>query len=307
MSGEIVVVTGGAGFIGSHLAEALRAQGRRVRVVDDFSTGRRANVPPGVELLEGDANDLAAEAVRDAAEVYHLAAIPSVPGSVERPLANHRATAQAALSVLAAAERAGVRRVVLASSSAVYGDAAALPHREDAAPRPGSPYAAAKLAAEQYAASWASRGGLQTVSLRFFNVYGPRQDPDSPYAAVIPVFARRIREGKPMPVYGDGSQTRDFIFVGDVVRALLLAGSVPGVSGRVYNVAGGAPVSVLEVGRTLAALMGKPPEFEFLPPRPGEVRHSVADVSAAHRDLGFSAAVPLDEGLRRTVGERVPE
>jgi UDP-glucose 4-epimerase len=306
MSGDIVVVTGGAGFIGSHLAEALRTQGRRVRVVDDFSTGRRASVPPGVELLEGDANDQSAEAVRDAAEVYHLAAIPSVPGSVERPLANHRATAQAALSMLAAAERAGVRRVVLASSSAVYGDAAALPLREEAAPRPGSPYAAAKLAAEQYAASWASRGGLEAVSLRFFNVYGPRQDPDSPYAAVIPVFARRIRDGKPMPVYGDGGQTRDFIFVGDVVRALLLAGSVPGVSGRVYNVACGAPVSVLEVGRTLASLMGKPPEFEFLPPRPGDVRDSVADVSAARRDLGFSAAVPLDEGLRRTVAEWVP-
>src|SRR6185503_14693118 len=232
---------------------------------------RRANLPAGAELLEGDVNDVATEAARDASIVYHLAALPSVPGSVRQPMENHRATAQSTLAILAAAERAGVRRLVFASSSAVYGDSPVLPQGEEMAPRPGSPYAASKLAGELYAASWATRGALETVSLRFFNVYGLRQDPDSPYAAVIPIFARRIREGKPMPVFGDGGQTRDFTHVSDAVRGLLLAGSVPGISGRVYNIAGGRPASVLEMGRTLAALMGKTPEFEFLPSRPGDI------------------------------------
>jgi UDP-glucose 4-epimerase len=301
MIGDTVVVTGGAGFLGSHLAEALRAQGRRVRVVDNFATGRRSNVPAGAELLEGDVNDVAAEALRGASEVYHLAALPSVPGSVQQPLENHRATAQSTLALLAAAERAGVRRLVFASSSAVYGDRPVLPKRESMAPEPASPYAAAKLSGELYAASWASRGALETVSLRFFNIYGPRQDPDSPYAAVIPIFSRRLREGKPMPVYGDGGQTRDFIHASDAVRALLLAGSVPGISGRVYNIAGGTPVSVLDMGRTLARLMGKAPDFEFLGPRPGDVRDSFADVGAARGDLRFAAALSLDEGLRQTL------
>jgi len=306
MNGDTVVVTGGAGFVGSHLAEALRAQGRRVRVVDNFVTGRRSNVPPGAELLEGDVNDVAADALRGASDVYHLAAIPSVPGSVRQPLENHRATAQSTLALLLAAERAGVRRFVFASSSAVYGDSPTLPKRESMAPQPGSPYAAAKLSGELYAASWASRGALETVSLRFFNVYGPRQDPDSPYAAVIPIFWRRLREGKPMPVYGDGGQTRDFIHVADAVRALLLAASVPGISGRVYNVAGGTPVSVLDMGRTLAGLMGRAPDVEFLPARAGDVRDSYADVSAAKGDLGFSAALSLEQGLRQTLERSGP-
>jgi UDP-glucose 4-epimerase len=306
MSGDTVVVTGGAGFLGSHLAEALRGQGRRVRVVDNFATGRRSNVPPGTELLEGDVNDVAAEAVRGAADVYHLAALPSVPGSLQQPLESHRATAQSTLALLSAAERAGLRRLVFASSSAVYGDSPLLPKRESMAPEPGSPYAAAKLSGELYAASWSSRGALETVSLRFFNIYGPRQDPDSPYAALIPIFARRLREGKPMPVHGDGRQTRDFIHAADAVRALLLAGSVPGISGRVYNIAGGRAVSVLDTGRTLAALLGKSPDFEFLPPRPGDIRDSVADVSAARNDLGFSAGLSLEDGLRQTLERTGP-
>jgi UDP-glucose 4-epimerase len=277
-----------------------------VRVVDNFATGRRSNVPTGVELLEGDVNDVAAEAVRGAGDVYHLAAIPSVPGSVKQPLENHRATAQSTLALLAAAERGGVRRLVFASSSAVYGDRPAGPKRESMAPEPASPYAAAKLSGELYAASWASRGRLETVSLRFFNIYGPRQDPDSPYAAVIPIFWRRLREGKPMPVFGDGGQTRDFTHVEDAVRALLLAGSVPGVSGRVYNIAGGTPVSVLDMGRMLARLMGKAPDFEFLPTRPGDVRDSFADVAAARLGLGFSAALSLEDGLRQTLERTAP-
>jgi UDP-glucose 4-epimerase len=300
------VVTGGAGFIGSHLAEALLGRGRRVRVVDNFATGRRANLPAGVDLVEGDVNDAAAEAFRGADAVYHLAALPSVPRSVKQPLDSHRATARGTLAALAAAEAAGVRRFVLASSSSVYGDTPTLPKHEGMPPRPQSPYAAAKLAAELYASSWAGRGGLETVSLRFFNVYGPRQDPDSPYAAVIPIFLRQLRDGRRMSVYGDGGQTRDFTFVADVVEGLLRAGSAAGVSGRVYNLAGGRPVSVLDLGRTLARLYGKPAEFEFLPPRPGDIRDSFADVAAVRRDLGFGAAVPLEEGLRRTLGWFAP-
>jgi UDP-glucose 4-epimerase len=301
MTGPWSVVTGGGGFIGSHLVEALLAEGRRVRVVDDFSTGRREYVPAGAELLEGDVNAVAPRAVEGADVVYHLAALPSVPRSVERPLECHRATAQATLALLAAAERAGTRRVVFASSSSVYGDTAVLPKREDLPPRPLSPYATAKLAGELYCRSWAAHTRLETVALRFFNVYGPRQDPDSPYAAVIPKFVRCLREGRPMPVFGDGGQTRDFTFVGDVVRGLVLAGSVPGISGRVYNLAGGRPVSLLELARTLASLAGVRPELQLLPPRPGDIRDSWADPAAALRDFGFEAPTALPDGLRRTL------
>ena len=302
MTEALDVVTGGAGFIGSHLAEMLLGRGRRVRVVDNFATGRRALLPQGIDLVEGDVNDVAGDAFRGAEVVYHLAALPSVPRSVKQPLESHHATARGTLAALAAAERAGVKRLVFASSSSVYGDTPTLPKHEGMPPRPLSPYAAAKLAGEYYASSWAERGPLETVSLRFFNVYGPRQDPDSPYAAVIPIYLRLLREGKPMKVYGDGGQTRDFTFVADVVDGLIRAGSAPGVSGRVYNLAGGRPVSVLDMGKELARLSGKPADFEFLPPRPGDIRDSFADVEAARRDLGFTASVPLEEGLRRTFG-----
>lgn len=301
MTEDLAVVTGAGGFIGSHLAGRLVSRGFRVRGVDNFATGKRQQIPPGVEILEGDVNDVAASAVKGAAVVYHLAALPSVPRSVQRPLESHRATAQGTLAVLRAAEAAGVRRVVFASSSSVYGDTPTLPKHEGMSPRPRSPYAVAKLAGEMYAASWSGRGGLETVSLRFFNVYGPRQDPDSPYAAVIPIFLRSLREGRPLPVYGDGGQTRDFTFVEDVVEGVLRAGSAQGVSGRVYNLAGGRPVSVLEMGRILAGLMGREAVFEFLPPRTGDIRDSYADVECARRDLAYQAGTPLDEGLRRTV------
>jgi len=306
MTETLDVVTGGAGFIGSHLAETLLNRGRRIRVVDNLATGRRAILPGGVELIEGDVNEVAGDAFRGAATVYHLAALPSVPRSVKQPLESHHATARGTLSALDAAERAGVKRFVFASSSSVYGDTPTLPKHERMPPQPLSPYAAAKLAGEYYAASWAERGALETVSLRFFNVYGPRQDPDSPYAAVIPIFLRKLREGKRMTVFGDGSQTRDFTFVADVVEGLIRAGSVPGVSGRVYNLAGGRPVSVLDMGKTLARLCGKAADFEFLPSRPGDIRDSFADVDAARRDLGFMASIPLEEGLRRTLGGGAP-
>ena len=297
----ISVVTGGAGFIGSHLVDALLFDGCRVRIVDNFSTGRRALGVSGTEVLEGDVNDVADEAVRGADVVYHLAALPSVPRSVEKPVESHRATAEGTLAILVAAEKAGVRRVVYASSSSVYGDTHALPKREDMPPRPLSPYAAAKLSGELYARHWGSRTRLETVSLRFFNVYGPRQDPDSPYAAVIPIFSRCLLEGRPMPVNGDGGQTRDFTYVEDVVRGILSAGAAPGVSGRVYNLAGGRPVSVKEMAETLGRLLGVPARMEFRPPRPGDVRDSFADVGAARRDFGFEARVALEEGLRRTL------
>ncbi|MFN3483924.1 MAG: NAD-dependent epimerase/dehydratase family protein [Planctomycetota bacterium] len=300
MGTPLDVVTGGAGFIGSHLAEALLGSGRRVRVVDNFSTGRRERVPAGAELLVADVNEAAEEAVRGAEVVYHLAALPSVPRSVERPLESHRATAQGTMAVLEASARVGVRRVVFASSSSVYGDTPSLPKREDMPPRPLSPYAVAKLAGEFYARTFAALGKVETVCLRFFNVYGPGQDPDSPYAAVIPIFLRRAREGRPFPVYGDGLQTRDFTFVGDVVAGVLAAGRVPGVSGRVYNIAAGRPISVRDLARAVARLFGVPDAVEPLPSRPGDIRDSWADVSAARRDLGFAARVALEEGLRRT-------
>ncbi|HVR83203.1 MAG TPA: NAD-dependent epimerase/dehydratase family protein [Planctomycetota bacterium] len=302
MTEALDVVTGGAGFIGSHLSETLLNRGRRVRVVDNFATGRRAILPRGVELVEGDVNDVAGDAFRGAATVYHLAALPSVPRSVKQPLQSHHATARATLAALVAAEQTGVKRFVFASSSSVYGDTPTLPKHEGMPPQPLSPYAAAKLAGEFYAASWAQRGALETVSLRFFNVYGPRQDPDSPYAAVIPIFLRKLSEGKRMTVYGDGGQTRDFTYVADVVEGLIRAASAAGVSGRVYNLAGGRPVSVLDMGRSLARLSGKAAEFEFLPSRAGDIRDSFADVDAARRDLGFTATIPLEEGLRRTLG-----
>jgi UDP-glucose 4-epimerase len=298
---EIDVVTGGAGFIGSHLVRALLAEGRRVRVVDDFSSGRRENVPGGVELLEGDAEALAERAARGAAVIYHLAALVSVPRSVEAPLESHRSTAAAAVAILQAAERAGARRVVLASSSAVYGDDPELPKREDQAARPASPYAVAKLCAELYARHWAAYRALETVSLRFFNVYGPRQDPSSPYAAAIPIFLSRLRTGRPVPIHGDGRQTRDFTYVGDVVSGLLAAGRAPGVSGKVYNLASGRATSVLDLVGLLARLTGTRPELRFLPPRPGDLRESWADIGRARQDLGYAPRTSLEEGLGATL------
>ncbi len=295
------VVTGGAGFIGSHLVEALLRQGRRVRVVDDFSTGSRANIPEGVEVLEGDVIDVATAAVRNADVIYHLAAIPSVPRSVAEPLESHRSTAESTVALLQAGERAQARRLVLASSSAVYGDDPGLPKREDQKTAPLSPYALAKVVSELYAEHWANCRSLETVRLRFFNVYGPNQDPHSPYSAAIPIFARRLLEGRRIPIYGDGGQTRDFIFVGDVVRGLLAAGATPGVSGRIYNLASGEAVSVFHLVRLLARIIGGPAEIEYLPPRAGDIRHSWADVSSAHRDLGFRPETSLETGLRETV------
>jgi UDP-glucose 4-epimerase len=297
----LAVVTGGAGFIGSHLVEALLAKGQRVRVVDDFSTGQRRNLPGPVELLCGNIGDLAEGAVVGADVVYHLAAQVSVPRSVEDPLGSHRATEASTLAVLHAAERAGVRRVVVASSSAVYGDRPTMPKKEAHEPAPASPYAVAKLCSEIYARHWAEHRGLQTVCLRFFNVFGPRQDPRSPYAAAIPIFISNLQAESPVPVFGDGKQTRDFTYVDDVVQGILSAGAAVGASGKVYNIASGRGTSVLELIETLAQLMGVRAQLEMLPPRAGDIKHSRADISAAARDLKFASQTALKQGLTRTV------
>jgi UDP-glucose 4-epimerase len=298
---QLHVVTGGAGFIGSHLVEALLGQGHRVRVIDDFSTGQRRNLPDPVELLCGNINDLAEGAVHGAEVVYHLAAQVSVPRSVEDPLGSHRSTAASTLAVLAAAERAGVRRVVVASSSAVYGDRPALPKKEAQDPAPASPYAVAKLCSEMYARHWAEYRGLQTVCLRFFNVFGPRQDPRSPYAAAIPIFLSNLLADRPVPIFGDGKQTRDFTYVDDAVQGILSAGGSMGASGHVYNIAAGRGTSVLEMVETIAQLVGVRAQLEMLPPRAGDIRHSRADISAAAKDLKYVPRVNLKQGLVRTV------
>lgn len=297
----IDVVTGGAGFIGSHLAEMLLQKGRKVRVVDDLSTGHRAHVPAGAEFLEGDVTDLASRAVRGAEVVYHLAAIPSVPYSIQNPLNSHRSTVETTVAILAAAERARVRRVVFASSSAVYADTPGRPRREEDETRALSPYAVGKLCGELYARYWALRGSLETVSTRFFNVFGPRQDPRSPYAAVIPLFLERLRAGRPLEIFGDGRQTRDFTFVKDVALGLIAAGSTTRPASSCYNIASGRQTPVLELAGTIAREAGKPLHLEHLPPRPGDIRHSWADVSRARRELGFSASISLEDGLRSTL------
>lgn len=298
---ELHVVTGGAGFIGYHLVAALLARGHRVRVVDDFSTGNPKQVPESVELLTGDVVDLAEVAMRGATVVYHLAAQVSVPRSVEDPMGSHRSTETSTVAVLGEAERSGARRVVLASSSAVYGDRPAQPKREDHDPAPASPYAAAKLCSEIYARHWAQHRGLETVSLRFFNVYGPRQDPKSAYAAAIPIFLSRLTCGQAVPVFGDGLQTRDFTYVEDVVRGILAAADTRGASGQVFNIAAGQGTTVLELIETLADLLGVRARIERLPPRAGDIRHSRADISAASAGLNFTPSTSLRSGLSRTV------
>jgi UDP-glucose 4-epimerase len=303
---ETCLVTGGAGFIGSHLVEALLARGRRVRVLDNFSTGDPANlaaVRDDVEVIDGDITDRTSltAALRGVAVVFHQAALASVPRSVADPVATHEACATGTLNVLLAARDAGVRRVVYAASSSAYGNSARLPKRESDPTAPLSPYAVAKLAGEHYCAAFSEVYGLETVRLRYFNVFGPRQTPDSPYAAVIPLFLREMLAGRRPHVHGDGEQSRDFTFVEDVVRANLLAAEAPGVSGQVYNVAGGRRVSLLQLVAALNALLGTDISPAHGPPRPGDVRHSQADISRAAADLGYSPRVSIEAGLRRCV------
>ncbi len=302
----IYLVTGGAGFIGSHIVEELVRRRERVRVLDNFSTGRRENLAPfleHVELVEGDLRDLST--VRRVAEgvdyILHQAALPSVPRSIADPLASNDSNVTGTLHLLIAARDAGVKRVVYASSSSVYGDNPTLPKREDMSPAPKSPYAVSKLAGEYYCRVFAQAYGLETVCLRYFNVFGPRQDPASQYAAVIPKFITALLRDEPPTIYGDGHQSRDFTYVSNVVRANLLAATAPDVSGRVFNVACGERYTVLDLVAVLTEILGTHITPVHTAPRPGDVRHSLADITAAREALGYRVEVNFHEGLRRTV------
>ena len=301
------LVTGGAGFIGSHLVEALVARGARVRVLDDFSTGRwenLASVRGRVEVVEGDVRDrtVVMRAVEGADVVAHLAAVASVPASLEDPAMVWAVNVEGTLNTLEAAREQGVRRFVFASSAAVYGDHTDLPLEEDLPPRPLSPYAASKAAGEALCVAYHASYGVPTVALRFFNVYGPRQDPHSPYSGVISIFVDRMRRGLPPVIYGDGHQTRDFVYVADVVEAVLRAAEREEAVGEVFNIAGGRQTSVLELVKVLNHVLGTHLEPAFAPPRPGEVRHSLADVQRVRETLGWAARVGLEEGLGRLGG-----
>jgi UDP-glucose 4-epimerase len=299
------LVTGGAGFIGSHIVDALVDRGDDVVVLDDLSTGFGANVHPAATLVEGSVADEAAvvRAVDGCEVVFHQAAHKAVLRSVERPLTTDTANTHGTLTMLKVASDAGVRRFVHASSSSVYGGAAVVPTPESAPLVPRSPYAVTKLAAEHYCRVFAELYELETVALRYFNVYGPRQRPDATYAAVIPLFVDALLHGRAPEVHGDGLQSRDFTYISDVVAANLAAASAPGeiCSGHVYNIAPGSAASLLDILASLGALLGVTPEPKFVTPRAGDVRHSLADSTAAARDLGYSCSVTLDEGLARTV------
>jgi UDP-glucose 4-epimerase len=299
------LVTGGAGFIGSNIVHQLVAGGHDVRVIDDLCTGARENVPDGVELVVGDvADEIAVRAVMDGVDVvFHQAARRSVLASVEHPLQTDTANVHGTLTILECAQAAGVRRVVSASSSSVYGGATQLPTPESAPLVPRSPYAVSKLTGEQYCRVYSELHGLETVSLRYFNVYGPRQRPDSAYAAVIPLFIEALEAGVRPTVHGDGKQSRDFTFIDDAVAANLAAATAPAsaCSGKAYNVAGGNRYSLLDLLEQLGAILGVAAEPDFTAPRAGDVKHSEADISAAAADLGYRPSVDFEHGLRQTV------
>lgn len=300
-----VLVTGGAGFIGSHLVDALVGRGDAVRVLDNFFSGAREDINPGATLVEASVTD--EDAVRAAVEatevVFHQAAHRAVLRSVEDPIATDAANVHGTITVLKAALDAGVRRVVYASSSSVYGGAETLPTPETAPTLPRSPYAVSKLAGEHYCRVFAELYAIETVALRYFNVYGPRQRPDSAYAAVIPLFIDALRNGRPPEVHGDGKQSRDFSYVSDVVAANLAASVAESerCNGHAYNVAGGVSNSLLDLLDLLGRILDIEPRPGHTEPRAGDVRHTCADTLAARRDLGFECKVGFDEGLRRTV------
>ncbi len=301
----LVLVTGGAGFIGSHLVRRLLGQGMDVRVVDDLSTGQLERLHDSLDRIDFVRADLATAEldalVRGVDAVFHVAAIPSVLRSVTNPIATNSSIVTATLRLLEAARAARVRRFAYSSSSSVYGDSAISPKHEGLPPNPLSPYGVAKLAAEGYVRVFASVHAMETVSLRYFNVFGPGQDPASEYAAVIPRFIHLALRGEPLIVYGDGRQTRDFTYVDNVVDANLCAASHPLKAGAVYNIAAGQPHSVLELVNALSAILDRRLEVHHAPPRPGEIRHSHGDIRAAKQDLGWEPKVSFLAGLRRTV------
>ena len=301
-----MLVTGGAGFIGSHLAARLLDLGHDVRVLDNFATGRRSNIDAigaDVELVEGDIQsyERAHKAVRGCDIVFHQAALPSVPRSIQDPLTSNATNVIGTLNVLLAARDEGIRRVVCASSSSVYGANPELPKHEDMATLPISPYATAKLAGEGYCRSFGIGYGLETVALRYFNVFGARQDPTSQYAAVIPNFITALLDNTSVTIFGDGEQSRDFTHVDNVVQANLLAMEAPDVSGKVYNIACGQKVTLNELVTQLHELIGSNAETIYAPRRPGDVPHSLASLERARTELGYEPSVDLRAGLARTI------
>ena len=302
---SLYLVTGGAGFIGSHLSEELVGRGERVRVVDNLVTGKLANLAhlPSVEFLEGDLAeiDVARRAMEGIDYVLHQAAIPSVPRSVSDPVTSNRANIDATLNVLVAARDAGVRRVVYAGSSSAYGDTPTLPKHEGMPTNPLSPYALQKLVGEQYLAMFTKLYGLDTVTIRYFNVFGPRQDPSSPYSGVISLFISALVDGRQPTIYGDGGQTRDFTYIANVVDGVLRACHAPGIAGEKMNVATGGRISLNDLLGTLREILGVRTEAIYREGRAGDVRDSQADISRAGRLTGYVPTVDLREGLERTL------
>lgn len=300
------LVTGGAGFIGSHIAEALVKQGERVKVLDNFATGKRENIAPfldDLELVEGDLRSLEdiRKAVKGVDVVLHQGALPSVPKSVEDPVGTNESNITGTLNVLIAARDAGVRRVVYAASSSAYGESPTLPKEEAMKPEPLSPYAIQKYVGELYCRNFYELYGLETVSLRYFNVFGPRQDPASQYAAVIPRFITALAAGNPPTIYGDGEQSRDFTYVENVVRANLLAARVEGIAGEMMNFACGKRCTLNELLAEIQQIMHTRVDPVYTDPRPGDVKHSLADIRKSRLLLGYEPHIPLEEGLKRTV------
>jgi len=307
-TGERCLITGGAGFIGSSLAHTLLERGMKVRILDNFSTGRRENladIAGDIEIVEGDirSSETVHHAVADAPTIFHEAALPSVTRSVADPMTTHETNATGTLNVMIAARDTGAERVVFASSSSIYGDAERLPVDETMAPRPISPYAVSKLAGEGFLAAFHNSYGLPTVALRYFNVFGPRQDPASEYAAVVPKFVQATLQGKPSTIFGDGNQLRDFTFIGDVVRANLLAAEAEGDAlGRTFNIAGGDPHTVNELLATIREQVpGDSPEPIYKDPRVGDIRSSHASIDAAKAALSYAPEVSFAEGVAATI------
>lgn len=304
------LVTGGGGFIGSHLVEALLREGQQVRVLDDFSTGKQGNLAHlgetprrQLEVVEGSITDrgLLEQVTQGVTFVFHLAALPSVQRSIHDPLATHHVCATGTLLVLEAARQAKVDRVIYAASSSAYGDHPGAVRSESDPVAPLSPYAVAKVAGEHYCRSFTKVYGLKTVRLRFFNIFGPRQDPHSPYSGVIPLFINAMSAGKPPSIDGDGLQSRDFTYVDNAVQAVVKAARAPAAVGNVYNIGNGQNTTVLGLVEQLNQLLGTIIQPVFRAPRPGDVRHSQADISLARRDLGYEPTVSFPEGLRRTI------
>ncbi len=302
----LALVTGGAGFIGSHLVEALVRRGDTVRVLDDLSSGYLENlaaVAPQIEFIHGSITNAEAvsRAVAGVDAIFHLAGLVSVPQSMAQPLRAEELNALGTLNLLVAAKAAGARRLVFSSTCAVYGDDPALPKTEDSPLRPQSPYAISKLTAEQYCRLFAAAFGLETVVLRYFNVFGPRQDPSSAYSGVISIFVDKLTQGITPAIYGDGNQTRDFVFVSDVVQANLLAAAVPAAAGQVFNIGAGRPTGINQLFTGLAALLNFKGQPEYRPARPGDIIHSYANPVLAAQVLGWVAQVPFEAGLQRLV------